>query len=383
MKHFESSPDLIGLTSIIRVTPETETLGDKVVYAFFNFVRLFKNNVSHVGEASGEFQMVRAPAFKRINGYREDLVTREDADLFWRLSRIGTTYCDKSLIVYQTGRRGHAIGWVKLVSIWVLDSFWVMFFNKSLSKDWKAIRLIIIRISMKISVVIPAYNEEASLPATIKALLAQTYSDFEIIVVNNASTDRTAEVAQSFGGKVKLVNESRKGLLWAREAGRTAASGEIIANIDADCLPKPDWLSKGSKYFSDQKVSAVSGPYDYYDAGFFFRYISLFTEQTLYWLMSRIIQLPFIKTGALLIGGNNFIRASALEKAGGYNTAITFYGEDTDTAKRVATQGRVVFTNRLVMKTSARRFKAEGIINLELKYLKYFFKTIFTEARPM
>lgn len=230
---------------------------------------------------------------------------------------------------------------------------------------------------MKISVVVPAHNEEKSLPATIQALLKQDYPDFEIIVVNNASADRTAEVAQSFGDRVKLVNESRKGLLWAREAGRKAASGEIIANIDADCLPESDWLSRGARHFNDEKVSAVSGPYDYYDGGFVFRYVSLFTVQTVYWSAARIIQLPGIRKGAVMIGGNNLIRASALEKAGGYNTALAFYGEDTDTAKRVARFGRVVFSNGLAMKTSARRFKAEGILTLELKYLKYFFKTIF------
>jgi hypothetical protein len=85
--------------------------------------------------------------------------------------------------------------------------------------------------------------------------------------------------------------------------------------------------------------------------------------------------------GAILIGGNNFIRAATLRQAGGYNTAILFYGEDTDTAKRMATCGRVVFSNRLVMKTSARRFKAEGTSRLAARYITYFFKTIFAKEK--
>ncbi|MDE1975549.1 MAG: glycosyltransferase family 2 protein [Patescibacteria group bacterium] len=236
---------------------------------------------------------------------------------------------------------------------------------------------------MKISVVIPAHNEEKSLPVSLPTVIAQDYPDFEIIVVDNASDDGTSDVVRKFmadnpNTQIKLIMESRKGLLWAREAGRRAASGDIIANMDADCLPSPDWLSKGVKYFADPKIVAVSGPYDYYDGGFVFRYISLCTQMSIYWLTSRIIQLPFVKTGAVMIGGNNMIRAEALHKAGGYNTARTFYGEDTDTAMRIAPFGRILFMNRLQMKTSARRFRHEGIVKLQLKYLKHFFKLIFS-----
>ncbi len=228
---------------------------------------------------------------------------------------------------------------------------------------------------MKASIVIPAFNEEASLGRTIESALAQEYPDFEVIVVNNASTDRTETIARGFPG-VAVVNEFRKGLLWAREAGRRTASGALIANMDADCLPDRDWLSKGVGYFDDPGVSAISGPYDYHDSGPVFRSLSLCTQMTVYRLASTVVQMPGIRAGAVLIGGNNLIRAEALRKAGGYNTALTFYGEDTDTAKRVSRYGKVIFTNRLAMKTSARRFKNEGIIRLELKYLKYFFQAI-------
>ncbi|MFA6554066.1 MAG: glycosyltransferase family 2 protein [Candidatus Paceibacterota bacterium] len=227
---------------------------------------------------------------------------------------------------------------------------------------------------MKISIVIPAYNEEKNIATTIEALLAQDYKDYEIIVVNNASTDKTYEVASKF--PVKVVTENRKGLLWARERGRIEAVGDIIANTDADCLPDKTWLSNGSSYFIDEKIAAVSGPYDYYDADWFFRKSSLFFQSAIYPIANMFFQLPFIHRGATIIGGNNFIRASALEKAGGYDTSITFYGEDTDTAKRVSAHGKVKFSPSVVMKTSARRFKAEGKFNLMMKYWYHFFKHI-------
>lgn len=230
----------------------------------------------------------------------------------------------------------------------------------------------------EVSIVIPAYNESAGMIPSIQAALAQEYPDFEVIVVNNASTDDTESVARSFPG-VKVVNEKRKGLLWAREAGRLAASGEIIANMDADCIPATDWLARGVPYFNDQKIAAIGGPYDYHDAGAFFRFGSLFIVKTIYKAMSVVVQLPLIRAGALLIGGNNMIRASVLQRCGGYNTALTFYGEDTDTAKRVVRHGKVLFLPSWTMKSSARRFKSEGVIRLEARYVYHFFKNTFRQ----
>lgn len=237
---------------------------------------------------------------------------------------------------------------------------------------------------MKVSVVIPAYNEEEALPYTLRAILAQDHPDFEIIVVDNASTDKTAEVAKRFenrGGSagkpsLKVVFEPRKGLLWAREAGRRAAVGEIIANIDADCLPEPDWISKGVSHFTDENIAAVSGPYDYHDATPMFRRSSLATQRYVYKPVSKLLQSPFVRGGAILIGGNNFIRGHVLQKTDGYNTALVFYGEDTDTAKRVSIHGKVLFDNKLTMKTSARRFKAEGTLKLMTVYWFHFFKHV-------
>ncbi len=233
----------------------------------------------------------------------------------------------------------------------------------------------------KLSIVIPAYNEEKVIPPTLEAVLAQDYPNFEVIVVNNASTDKTAAVASTY--PVKVVTEMKKGLLAARERGRVEASGDIIVNIDADCLPEKNWLSRGVKEFKNDQIVAVSGPYDYFDGGWFFRTCSLLLQKNVYYLVSKIVQLSFVRQGAILIGGNNFIRADILKKTGGYNTAITFYGEDTNTAKRVAQFGYVIFCRSLLMKTSARRFIEEGKINITVKYLFHFFHMLFKSNRNL
>ena len=223
---------------------------------------------------------------------------------------------------------------------------------------------------MKVSIVIPAYNEEDSIGRTLEKVCAMDYADFEVIVVDNASTDKTSEIAKTF--PVKVVREDRKGLLFARECGRQSATGEIVANIDADCLPKKDWIAKNVLYFSDPSIVAVSGPYDYFDGSKFLRFTSLFMQKTIYVLMNKI--LTKFHEGGVLIGGNNFIRASVLKEIGGYDTSIVFYGEDTNTAKRVSRKGKIFFNSKCVMKTSARRFKKEGFLFVTAKYFYHFFK---------
>ena len=242
----------------------------------------------------------------------------------------------------------------------------------------------------KIAVVIPAHNEAAVIRGTLEAILAQEYPDFEVIVVDNASTDGTAEVVRGF--PVRLVHEPQKGLLHARERGRREAclsGADVVANIDADCLPEKTWLNVAAQNFMgfddgdnggtpmNTEVAAVSGPYDYYDAHPAFRTASMLMQNYLYRPMAWILQLPFVRGGAVLIGGNNLIRADVLQKMGGYNTALVFYGEDTDTAKRVAKHGRVVFSPHVKMKTSARRFKKEGTLKMTTRYLFHFFKHTF------
>ncbi len=137
LKHFEDDPRLVALTGKLNVLPEFETFGDKLVYAVFNIVHHIKNNVLHMGEAPGRFQMMRRSAFEKVNGFREDLVTREDGDMFARLSKIGRTLYDPKLQVFHSGRRAHAIGWPRLLTIWMVETFWVAAFGTTRSKNWE------------------------------------------------------------------------------------------------------------------------------------------------------------------------------------------------------------------------------------------------------
>jgi len=92
----------------------------------------------------------------------------------------------------------------------------------------------------KISVIIPAFNEEKYLPACLESLRKQSFRDFEVIVVDNNSTDRTGEIARNYGFKV--VEEKRQGMIPARERGFREAKAQIIARTDADTVVTPNWL---------------------------------------------------------------------------------------------------------------------------------------------
>ena len=85
--------------------------------------------------------------------------------------------------------------------------------------------------------------------------------------------------------------------------------------------------------------------------------------------------------GAMIQGGNFVVRRSALEAIGGYNTAIDFYGEDTDIARRLSKKGRVKWTFRLPIYSSGRRLMEEGIVRVAARYaLNFFWVTFF--GRP-
>jgi glycosyltransferase involved in cell wall biosynthesis len=233
---------------------------------------------------------------------------------------------------------------------------------------------------MKISVIIPAFNEEKYLDKTLEAILAQDHPDFEVIVVDNGSTDRTSEIAGSFA-KVKVLHESRRGTMWACERGLKEANGEIIVRMDADCVPHRDWLSMGAVHFLDEKTVAVTGPYDYFDGGSFSRYLSLYFQKYIYRLTNSILQL--FRIGAVMIGGNSFMRAVSINAVGGFDTRFIFYGDDTDTAKNLSKLGRVVFDPNLIIPTSARRFKREGFMKIQIKYLFNFIKVIFSSSKKL
>ncbi|MCU1509895.1 MAG: glycosyltransferase family 2 protein [Glaciihabitans sp.] len=119
-----------------------------------------------------------------------------------------------------------------------------------------------------ISVVIPAYNDARFLGVALHALANQTRPFDELIVVDNGSTDATAAVAREAGAA--LLYQPLRGIFPASAMGFDAASGEIIARLDADSVPPADWLERvEATLMGSSALSAVTGPGDFYGAGAF------------------------------------------------------------------------------------------------------------------
>lgn len=201
---------------------------------------------------------------------------------------------------------------------------------------------------MKISIVIPVYNEAPQLGACLQAIAAQSVRPHEVIVVDNNSSDDSSAIAESFDF-VTLLNEPRQGVVHARTRGFNAARGDIIARIDADTLLPSDWLANVEEVFQDAEIDAVSGMAMYYNVGAakLFNAIDLFFRRRL----SRQL-----KNRVYLWGANMAIRRTAWQRV---KPALCQRGgqhEDYDIAIHLQELGgRVTFDERLRVMVSSRR----------------------------
>jgi glycosyltransferase involved in cell wall biosynthesis len=203
-----------------------------------------------------------------------------------------------------------------------------------------------------LSVIIPAFNEERFLPQTLGHLRQAIEhagfvpnQDVEILVVDNASTDRTAEVAVGFGAKVISVPEHNIGRV--RNVGASAASGEILVFLDADTLVPEKLLSRIIEVMKEPACLGGAVDMDYQPARFLIR---------LYLRMWRLIGLTF----GMAQGALQFCRRDTFVALKGYDESI-YMGEDVDyfwrLSKFAKARGQhIQFIKDLQVVPSCRRF---------------------------
>lgn len=232
-----------------------------------------------------------------------------------------------------------------------------------------------------VSFVVPAYNEEALIASCLHAILAEaSRADcrVEIIVVDNNSTDRTRHVASAITG-VAIVDEPQRGLVQARRAGCLAASGRLIANIDADTMIPPGWLDTVlAKFARRPDLAALSGPFVHYDLSRLARLVVAIFYRFAF-VTYFLVRFVF-RAGSMMQGGNFVVRKSALAAADAFGSNFSFYGEDTELARRLSKVGVVEFSFRLPAFSSGRRLAAEGLFRVAFRYsINYLWTVMFKQ----
>lgn len=211
-----------------------------------------------------------------------------------------------------------------------------------------------------ISVVVPAYNEEITLPHTLRALLVQQKMPKEVIVVNNASTDKTQQAAESFiqkfkakGVILKVINEPIKGVARARNTGFNATECEIIASTDADSQPHSDWIKQIEHHFAKFDSIAITGNITMIDAPFLIRFAT------------RYGWFEFIHAvGEIVVGfrsiqtANAAIKKEFFKKVRGFDESIISpeQNDDFEISSRLVLLGNIRFDSSMVVDSSFRRY---------------------------
>jgi len=199
-----------------------------------------------------------------------------------------------------------------------------------------------------ISVVIPALNEEKFIGECLESLKKQDYpGKYEIIVADNGSTDRTVDIARSFGVKVISCVEE-KNVTHARQVGADAALGDIIAQADADTMYPSDWLSKLARHFDTHPgTAALAGRFFYKDPPSW--------QGFEYWVRNTANRLSIKLVGRpMLVSGATFaFRKSSFVNVGGYGDA-SFSADQLGISARLSKMGKIFYDKDFYVYTSSR-----------------------------
>jgi glycosyltransferase involved in cell wall biosynthesis len=172
------------------------------------------------------------------------------------------------------------------------------------------------------------------------------------------------------------LEEPVKGLVVARETGRRAARGEILAYLDADCRAPIQWLERIERRFTGRdSLVGVTGPYRFYDWDATGRAL-LRAYDILIAPPTHALLHDVFGVGGILYGGNFAVRAEAMARIRGFDQTVEFHGEDTNLGRRLTAIGRVAIRPECWVWTSARRYRAMGRRAALTLYVRNFWSEI-------
>lgn len=204
---------------------------------------------------------------------------------------------------------------------------------------------------MKVSVVIPTYNEEKYIGKCLESLVRQVAPADEIIVVDNNSTDKTALICKAFA--VRLIKEKKQGTTPARNRGLDQAKYEIIARCDADTIVPKNWVEKIKKNFLKKNIDALTGPIVFYDLPF----------KSVLYSKAYIAGMRAVKKHNILNGPNMALTKNMWKKVRGEVCLLdTKVQEDIDLSLHIKEHGgHIAYDDSFTVLVSGRRIKSDPL----------------------
>lgn len=215
----------------------------------------------------------------------------------------------------------------------------------------------------RVSVVVCAYNAERTMDACLASLEVLNYPDYEVVVVNDGSRDRTLEIAESYP-YCRIISQPNKGLSVARNVGAEAASGEIVAYTDSDCVADPDWLTYLVAKMEAGGLTACGGPN--------------FPPPEDSLVPAAVAVAPGGPTHVLLsdevaehiAGCNMAFRRDTLLDLGGFDPVYRAAGDDVDICWRIQDAGYVIGFSPAAIVWHFRRNTVKAYFNQQRGYGK-------------
>jgi glycosyltransferase involved in cell wall biosynthesis len=198
----------------------------------------------------------------------------------------------------------------------------------------------------KVSVVIPTYNYGRFISEAIESVLRQTYPIFEIVVVDDGSTDNTEEIVAKFGDKVKYIKQKNGGVGLARNTGVRHSTGEFIAFLDADDIWLPHKIERQVQLLQkDGEVGLVTvGMREFGKDG---KTITKYQTGQNGWCAENILLLG---AGIAAPGSSLLIKRDVFERVGGYDEMKDMHpSEDWEFCYRVARRFKLAFLPELLV----------------------------------
>lgn len=208
-----------------------------------------------------------------------------------------------------------------------------------------------------VSIIVPAFNEENLIESTLLSLTHLDYPYYEIIVVDDGSTDNTAHIAKQVAisnpeADIKVISQSNSGKAWSLNTGIEHAQSDFVVCVDADSRLNQDTLKVGIQHFKDSRVAAVGGSIHVINDN----YLITKLQQLEYMIGQNFLRrgLSLFNTVTIIPGPIGMFRKNSVQEIGGYNTHGDCFAEDADLTVRLLARGwRVQADTRMVAHTEA------------------------------